>query len=76
MFLDMAKGKEDLKALLLKDKKKKSKKLIGVLDLRRRPGGPVKRALEFATLSNERDNQEEKTKEGDHSLGSDEEEAD
>ena len=42
----------------------------------RRLRGPVKRALEFATPSNEGDNPEEKTKEEDHSPGSDEEEAD
>ena len=37
---------------------------------------PAKRALEFSTPSNEGDNQEEKAKEGEHSLGSDEEEVD
>ena len=37
MHLAMGKGQEDLKALLLKDKKKKSKKAAGILNLRRRP---------------------------------------
>ena len=37
MLLAMGKGQEDLKALILKDKKKKSKKAAGILNLRRRP---------------------------------------
>ena len=37
MLLAMGKGQEDLKALLLKDKKKKSKKATSILNLRRRP---------------------------------------
>ena len=37
---------------------------------------PAKRALKFATPSNEGDNQEEKTKEEDHSLGYDKKEVD
>ena len=76
MFLALAKGQEDLKALILKDKKKKTKKPVGVLNMGRRLRGPAKRALEFATPSNEGDNQEEKTQEEDHSPGSVEEEAD
>ena len=71
MFLAMAKGKENLKALLLKDKKKKPKKSIGVLNLGRRPGGPVKRALDLSTPSNMGDSLEE-----DHNLEIDEVEAD
>ena len=59
MFMALAKGQEDLKALMIKDKKKK-----------------IKIALEFATPSNEGDNQEEKTKEEYHNLGSDEEDVD
>ena len=51
MFLALAKGQEDLKALILKDKKKKTKKLVGVLNLERRFRGPAERALEFATPS-------------------------
>ena len=76
MFMALAKGQEDLKAFMIKDKKKKTKKPVGVLNMGRRLRGPAKRALEFATPSTEGGNQEEKTKEGDHSLGSDEEEAD
>ena len=51
MFLAMAKGQEDLKTLLLKDKKKKSKKSVGVRNLGRRLRGPVKRALDLSTSS-------------------------
>ena len=58
MFLDMAKGQEDLKTLLLTDKKKKSKKSVGVLNLGRRLRGPVKRALDLSTPSNEGNNHE------------------
>ena len=42
----------------------------------RRFRGPVKRALDFTTPSNEGDNQEEKPKEEDNNPGTDEEEAD
>ena len=56
MFLTLAKGQEDLKTLLLKDKKKKTKKLVDVLNLGRRFRGPTEKALGFATPSNERDN--------------------
>ena len=41
MFLNLAKGQEDLKYLILKDKKKK-KRPVGVLNLGRRFKGPVK----------------------------------
>ena len=71
IFLAMAKGQEDLKTLLLKDKKKKSKKSVGILNLRRRPKGPVKGALDLSTPSNDGDNHEE-----DNNLGTDEDEAD
>ena len=60
MFLALAKGQEDLKALITKEKKKKEKKLVGVLNMGRRFRRPAKQALDFATLSNEGDNQEEK----------------
>ena len=63
MLLAMGKGQEDLKTLLLKDKKKKSKKTAGILNLRRRPGGPVKRALDLSTPSKTGDSLEE-----DHNL--------
>ena len=73
MFLTLAKGKEDLKTLLLKDKKKNSKKSVDILNLGRRLRGPVKRALDLSTPSTEGDNQ---TKEGDNSPVTDEDEDD
>ena len=79
MFLALAKGQEDLKALIIKQKTKKAKKPAGVLNMGRRFRGPAKRALEFTTPSNEGDNQEEenkKTKEEDNIPMTDEEEAD
>ena len=71
MFLVIAKGQEDLETLLLKDKKKKSKKSVGVLNLGRRLRGPVNRALDLSTPSNYGNNHEE-----DNSLEIDEDEAD
>ena len=71
MFLAMAKGQEDLKTLLLKDKKKNSKKSIGILNLRKIPRGPVKGALDLLTTSNMGDSHEE-----DNNLEIDEAEAD
>ena len=71
MFLAMAKWQEDLETLLLKDKKKKTKKSIGVLNLGRRPRGPVKGALDLSTPSNMGDSLEE-----DYNLEIDEVEAD
>ena len=55
MFLNLAKGYEDLKALILKDKKKKERP-VGVLNMGRRFKGPVRQVLELATPSRERDN--------------------
>ena len=40
MFLALAKGQEDLKALIIKYKKKKAKKPVGVLNIGRRFRGP------------------------------------
>ena len=67
----MAKGQEDLKALLLKDKKKKPKNPVGVMNLGRRLKGPAKRALDLSTPSNMGNSHEE-----DNSLGIDEVEFD
>ena len=60
MFLTLAKGQEELKTLLIKEKKKKAKKSTGVLNLGRRFKGPASQTLDFATSSGERDNQEGK----------------
>ena len=79
MFLALAKGQEDLKALIVKEKTKKIKKLIGIVNMGRRFRGPAKGAIEFATPSNEGDNQEEgdkKIKEEYNSPGTNKEEAD
>ena len=50
MFLNLAKGQEDLKALILKDKKKK-KRPMGVLNMGRRFKGLVRQVSELATPS-------------------------
>ena len=79
MFLALAKGQEDLKALIVKEKTKKAKKPVGVLNMVRSFRGLTMRALEFATPSIEGDNQEEddkKVKEEDNIPGTDEEEVD
>ena len=57
MFLAMANGQENPKTLILKDKKKKTKKSIGILNLGRRFRGPAEQALGFTTLPTEGDNQ-------------------
>ena len=62
MFLALEKGQEDLKTLLIKEKKKKAKKSTDVLNLGRRFQGPARWTLDFATSSGERDNQEGKTR--------------
>ena len=71
MFLTLAKGQEDLKTLLLKNKKKKTKKSAGVLNLGKRPRGPVKGDLDLSTPYNTGDSLEEN-----HNLEIDEVEAD
>ena len=42
MFLSLAKVQEELKALITKEKKKKTKKPTGILNMGRRFSGPVK----------------------------------
>ena len=68
MIVDLSKRKEDLKALILKGKKKNPKKPTGVVNLGRRIRGPMRRALELVTSSKEGDNQEGETREEDFSL--------
>ena len=53
----MAKGQEDLKALILKEKKKK-KKVVGILNMGRRFGERLKQQTDLTTSSKEGDNQE------------------
>ena len=59
MFVALAKGKEDLKALILKDRKKKTKKTVGVLNLGRRFKGPLKQPVDLTSSSKEGENQED-----------------
>ena len=59
MFLNLAKGQEKLEAIIAKEKKKKTKKPIGVLNMGRRFRGPVKRAQDLDIPSDEDDNQDE-----------------
>ena len=63
MFLTLAKGQEDLKTLLIKEKKKKAKKETGFLNLGRRFQGQARWTLDFTMSSGEKDNQEGKGKE-------------
>ena len=60
---------------MIKDKKNKAKKPVGILNLGRRFRGPAKRALDFTTSSGEGDNQEGKNKEGNNNPESEEDEA-
>ena len=69
MIMALAKGKEELKALIVKEKTKKPKKPAGVVNLGRRITRPVRRASELVTLSKEGDNQEGETREEDLSRG-------
>ena len=62
MFLNLAKGQENLKALIIKERKNKTKKPVVLLNMGRKFKGPVWRALDFEVPSNEDDNQEEDDK--------------
>ena len=76
MFLALAQGQKDLKALIIKEKTKKPKKPVCAVNLGRRIRGPVKQPIDFATPSNEGDNQEEKPMEENNNPGSEEDEPD
>ena len=69
MFLALAQGQEDLKALIVKEKTKKAKKPTGVLNLGRRIRGPVRQVVELTSSSKEGDNKEGDTREEDPSPG-------
>ena len=58
MFISLEKGQEDLKALILKEKKKK-KKVVGILNMGRRFGERLKRQVDLTSSSKEGENQEE-----------------
>ena len=55
-------GKTKLKVLVTSDRKKKSKKLIGILNMGRRIKDPVKQARDFNIPSDEDDKQDEENK--------------
>ena len=67
MFVTLAKGKEDLKALILKDRKKKEKRTAGVLNLGRRIKRPLKNPVDLTSSYKEGENQEGETREEDPS---------
>ena len=52
-----------MKTLLAEEKKKKTKKITGILNMGRRFQGQTRRVLDFATTSGEKDNQDGKGKE-------------
>ena len=58
MFISLAKGQEDLKALIMKEKKKK-KKVAGILNMGRRFGERLKWKVDLTSSSKEEENQEE-----------------
>ena len=66
MFINLAKGQEDLKALILKEKNKK-KKVTGILNMGRRFRGSLKQQVDLTSSSKEGENQEEETREKDPS---------
>ena len=66
MFISLAKGQEDLKALILKEKNKK-KKVSGILNMGRRFRGPLKQQVDLTSSSKEGENQERETREKDPS---------
>ena len=49
--MNLAKGQEELKTLLAEERKKKTKKVTGVLNMGRRFHGQTRRTLDFATTS-------------------------
>ena len=57
MLMALTKEQEELKTLLAKEKKKKTKKPTGVVIMGRRFKGQTRRTLDFATSSGEGDNQ-------------------
>ena len=57
MFLSLAKGKEDLKALILKEKEKKKK--VVLLSMGKRFGDRLKQQADLSLSSKEGENQEE-----------------
>ena len=59
MLLNLAKGQEELKTLITKERKKKTRKPIGILNMGRRFIGPIKKTQYCDIPLNEDDNQGE-----------------
>ena len=66
MIVALAKGQEELKALIVK-KNKKTKKTAGVAHMSRRFRGPPRRVVDLASSSKEGENQEGEAREEDPS---------
>ena len=64
MFINLAKGHEDLKVLILKEKKKK---VTGILNMGIRFWGPSKQQVYLTSSSKEWENKKEETREKDPS---------
>ena len=74
MFLNLAKGKEEMKALITKEREEKIKKPAGILNMGRRLKGPVKWALEFEEENDDQEKDDKSMKaEKNNKQGSDEE---
>ena len=59
MFISLAKGQEDLKTLILKEKKKnKKKKKVGILNMGRRFGERLRQPADLTSSSKDGENQE------------------
>ena len=58
MIMALAKGQEELKALIVKEKTKKPRKTTSVVNLGRRFKGPLRQVVELTSSSKEGDNQE------------------
>ena len=69
MIMDLDKGQEELKALIVKDKTKKPRRAAGVVNLGRRFKGPLRQVVELTSSSKEGDNKEGDTREEDPSPG-------
>ena len=62
MIMALAKGKEELKSLIVKDKNKKPRRIVGVVNLGRRFKGPLRQVVKLTSSSKEGDNQEGETR--------------
>ena len=61
LIMALAKGQEELKTLLAKEKKKKEKKPTGVVIMGRRFQGQTRRTLDIAITSDEREGKGKET---------------